>query len=110
MGVGPDPLDGVGNPRLAGGRSRAAQIAQYFNTAAFVPNAIGTFGTLGIDTLRGPGFYNADFSVGKTFQIPYSEKHSIQLRGEFFNLLNQPSFSNPSATLAASGTFGTLLS
>jgi hypothetical protein len=109
-GTGSDTPDQVGVATLPSGRSRAAQIAQYFNTAAFIPNALGTFGTMGVNNLRGSGFYNVDLAFGKKFRLPYSDKHSLQFRGEFFNLLNQPSFSNPSATLAAPGTFGRILS
>jgi hypothetical protein len=109
-GVGADTPDLIGNPNLPGGRDRAAMLAQYFNTAAFVPNAIGTFGTVGVDSLRGPGFYNVDFAVGKKFTMPFSDKHTLQFRGEFFNMLNQPSFSNPNTNLSARGTFGRITS
>src|SRR4029434_4443787 len=98
--------DLVGVAQLSTDRSRAEQIARYFDTAAFVQNAIGTFGTMGINNMRGPGFYNVDVAFGKKLFMPYSDKHSIQFRGEFFNLLNQPSFGNPSTTLAAPATFG----
>ena len=109
-GVGSDTPDVVGNPGLPGGRNRGDMIAQYFNTAAFVPNAIGTFGALGIDSLRGPGFYNLDLALGKKFTMPFSDRHTVQFRAEFFNMLNQPSFANPNANLAARGTFGRITS
>jgi hypothetical protein len=109
-GVGGDTPDLIGDPHLPGGRDRSDLIAQYFNTSVFVPNAIGTFGSVGINSLRGPGLYNVDMAVGKKFTMPYAEKHSLQFRVEFFNMLNQPSFSNPNANLAARGTFGRITS
>lgn len=109
-GVNLDTPDQVGNPTLDSGRSTAAMLAQYFNTAAFVANGIGTFGTTGINTLRGPGSSNVDLAASKKFFMAYSDKHSLEFRSEFFNLFNHPSFSNPNATLAASGTFGRITS
>ena len=54
-GVGLDRADLAGNPSLPGDRSRNDIINQYFNTAAFTLNALGTFGTSPRNVLRGPG-------------------------------------------------------
>jgi hypothetical protein len=54
-----------------------------------VPNTIGTCGR---NAFRGPGFRQWDFNVNKTTKI--SERMSLQLRLEVFNLLNHPNF-NP---------------
>ena len=42
---------------------------------------------------RGPGYRNWDFSVTKNWMI--RERLTVQLRGEFFNILNHPTFANP---------------
>jgi len=72
----------------------------YLNPLAFQDPAItaadpfGNFGNLGRDQVFGPGFWNADFSVSKLFQI--RERLSLQFRAEFFNIFNHPNFALPS--------------
>ena len=62
--------------------------------------AVGTLGTTGRDLLRGPGFFNIDENISRTFTFK-SEKIKLQFVGEAFNLTNTPSFSTPNATFAA---------
>jgi len=45
------------------------------------------------NVVYGPGFVNLDFSVIKDFK--FGERFSLQLRGEFFNILNHPNFPIP---------------
>ncbi len=92
-----------GNAKLDTGRDRGQLIQRYFNPDAFEPNPVLTFGTLGRNTLVGPGYANVDFGLMKNFAV--TETSSLQLRGEFFNLLNRPNFSNPVSNLA-SGVVG----
>lgn len=51
------------------------------------------FGTLGRNSLRGPSFKELNFSVFK--DTPISEHVNLQLRAEFFNILNHPNFASP---------------
>jgi hypothetical protein len=51
------------------------------------------FGNLGRNSLIGPGYMNLDLSLSKTTRI--TEKVSLQLRAEVFNILNHPNFSSP---------------
>ncbi|MFL6254736.1 MAG: hypothetical protein ACJ74T_06915 [Pyrinomonadaceae bacterium] len=51
------------------------------------------FGSLGRNSLRGPGYKNFDFSVTK--ETPLRESLRLQLRAEFFNLFNHLNFSSP---------------
>jgi hypothetical protein len=51
------------------------------------------FGDMGRNSLRGPTFKEFNFSVFKDTVI--SERVKLQLRAEFFNLLNHPNFANP---------------
>jgi hypothetical protein len=53
----------------------------------------GTFGTMGRNIFRGPAYRNWDFSLVKTWTA--REKLGVQLRAEFFNILNHPNFVNP---------------
>jgi hypothetical protein len=51
------------------------------------------FGSLGRNSLRGPAFKEFNFSIFKNTAI--TERVNLQLRAEFFNLLNHPNFSSP---------------
>jgi len=53
----------------------------------------GTFGTMGRNIFRGPAYRNWDFSLVKTWTV--RERLGVQLRAEFFNILNHPNFVNP---------------
>ena len=56
------------------------------------------------NVVYGPGFVNLDFSVIKDFKL--GERFSLQLRGEFFNLLNHPNFADPDHDLSDGPTLG----
>ena len=51
------------------------------------------FGDLGRNALRGPSYKQWDFAIYKNTTI--TERLKLQLRAEFFNLLNHPNFANP---------------
>ncbi len=51
------------------------------------------FGNMGRNSLRGPSYKEWNFSVFKN--TPITERVNLELRAEFFNLLNHPNFSNP---------------
>jgi hypothetical protein len=78
-------------------------VRKWFNTAAFAVNPIGTFGTLGKGTLRGPKMFAWDMGLFKT--IPATERMRLQFRAEFFNIFNHPNFNNPAASVS-SASFG----
>jgi hypothetical protein len=96
-----DVVPGV-NPVLPG-RSHAASIAQWFNPAAFVQNANGTFGDSGKNALRGPRFFDTDLAAIKKFKV--GERLSFTFRAEFFNAFNNVNLGLPGNQLAA-GTSG----
>jgi hypothetical protein len=52
-----------------------------------VPPNEGTFGTMRRNLFRNPAIYNWDFSILKTFKA--TERVNVQLRAEFFNVLNR---------------------
>ena len=66
-------------------------------------NAIGTFGNSGRNIVRGPNFFQTDFSVIKNTAV--NERFNVQFRAEFFNLLNNANFRIPNSN-AASAQFG----
>jgi len=102
-----------GSPSNTGSGSRANPVAgvspevsnqsitNWFNPAAFsVPPAF-TWGTLGRNTMRGPGIWNLDLSAAKKFN--FSESRRLEFRAEFFNSLNHPQFSLPGSTVGVGG-------
>lgn len=103
-GIGSDYADVTGNPSLPSDRDRKDKIAKYFNTAAFTPATLGTFGTSPRNVLRGPGYANLDLGILKRFQIV--ERMGAQFRVEMFNALNHPNFNNPFASVSTPSRFG----
>ncbi len=88
---------------IEGGRSRAELVRQYFNTAAFAAPAAGTLGTSARNVGHGPGMVNFEMSLLKAFHL--TESKYLQLRGEFFNVLNRPNFGLPN-TSRGNAAFG----
>jgi hypothetical protein len=102
-GVGSDRADYIGGPAsLDPNRSHGALVQEYFNVAAFVPNAIGTFGSSGKNILRGPRYFDTDMGLLKNFAIV--ERMALQFRAEFFNVFNNVNFSQPQNYLGSSST------
>jgi len=99
----------IGNPKLAGGRSHAAQRAQFFNTAAFAQPADGTFGTSGRNFLVGPGALQNDVSIMKKLVTLPHEMGAFQFRFDFYNVLNKTNLGGPQNTMTSSA-FGQILS
>lgn len=95
-GIAPNSGPGVGSP------------SGFWNPAAFVDRLPGgaayRYGNSGRDTLIGPGLVDWDFSMLKTANI--TERQSLQLRGEMFNVANHPAFGLPIGTRGS--TFGTI--
>jgi hypothetical protein len=87
--------------------SRSTWLKQYFNTAAFTQNAVGTFGNSGRNIFRGPDVNFADSAFSKN--ISYRERYKLQIRFELFNTFNHASFGNPDNT-PTDGTFGQITS
>ena len=75
----------------------------YFNPAAFQHPANGTFGTLGRNTLRGPRLTVVNLSLAKSFR--FKERFGLELRADFVNALNHPSFQPPQGDISK-GNFG----
>jgi hypothetical protein len=89
-----------------------AFVHKFFNTAAFVPLAQmipGSYGNAGRNFINGPALFNTDLTLTREF--PIRERLRMQLRGEFFNLLNEKHFLIiPANTTVGSGSFGQITS
>jgi hypothetical protein len=60
--------------------------------------ALRTYGTLPRNFFRGPGRTNLDLSLSKRTPF-YSEKIALEVRADFFNVLNHTQFSNPNTNI-----------
>jgi hypothetical protein len=60
------------------------------------------------NAIRGDGFFTIDMSLDKRFQMPWSEKHSLQFRAEAFNVTNTARFdvNQSSLALGSPSSFG----
>ena len=93
-----------------------AAIPYWFNPAAFQcagSNAAcsvfsGQFGNLGRNAMYGPGVISWDMNITRMFQV--TERWQLQLRGDFFNIMNHANWNAPGTTLSTSGTFGAVTS
>jgi len=103
FGPGPDRPDQIGSPGVP-----HKSLAEYFNTAAFAPQPLGTIGDVARNQIFGPHFKHIDLSLFKNFAL--TERFNIQFRVESFNISNTPSFfianTNSGNTQLGNGSFG----
>ncbi|MBV9763233.1 MAG: carboxypeptidase regulatory-like domain-containing protein [Acidobacteriaceae bacterium] len=79
-----------------------------FSTDLFVPaSGQHNYGNIARNSFRGPGYFDTDLTVNKTFSI--HERFQLLIGANFFNLLNHPNFDLPVNNLAL-GNFGTITS
>jgi hypothetical protein len=104
---GADRPDVLGNPKLPSDRPKDQVLARYFDTSKYVANQLGQFGNSGRNTLIGPGQVAWDATLSKRFPL-WSEKRSMQVRWDVFNILNRANFNNPNGNLGSGRTFGTI--
>jgi hypothetical protein len=85
---------------------------QLLDPTAFCSPPNRVEGNLGRNSLIGPGFWNVDLSLAKSFRPGFlGESGSLQFRVDFFNAFNHANLSNPDALAYAgqSSTFGQAL-
>jgi hypothetical protein len=90
LGENPDRANYTGQPVFGPGTHTADR---WFNPAAFATPAAFTFGNVGRNTVYGPGMQTVDFAVVREFTV--TERMKFQIRGEFFNALNQINLGTP---------------
>ena len=99
----------IAQTKLSSGRSHAELINEWFNTADFAPNAIGTYGNIGKNSLRGPRLFTTDLALLKAGKA--GERIRYEFRAEFYNAFNNVNFGNPDAGLQdGPGVFGAITS
>jgi hypothetical protein len=108
-GAGTPYGDLTGDLKLDTSRSRGELIARYFNIDAAAQPAPGTYGTIGRNVLRGPGYANTDLSVARRFPLRFRESAHLWFRSEYFNLFNRPTLGLPGSQIGPS-SFGRITS
>ena len=98
-----DMVPGV-SPYLPSGRSGQQKINEYFNTAAFKLNALGTFGDSPRNPIRNPVYFNVDAGLQRSF--PIRDRFRLMFRVEEFNATNHVNFGQPGNNVSAPTTFG----
>jgi hypothetical protein len=69
-----------------------------FNADAFTRPEIGRLGNSGRNAFRGPGFFNIDLSLSRSFPVRgLGEAGRLTLRADGFNFLNHANLGNPVA-------------
>jgi len=82
-------------------------ITEYFDTSAFVVPSQYTFGDEGINSVRGPGLTNVDFSAVKNSHL--FKESTLQFRVELFNAFNHSILGTPNSVVGTP-TFGQITS
>jgi outer membrane receptor protein involved in Fe transport len=89
-GISDSRPDYIGGPATF---SNYRSTLQYLNPAAFARIPVNSVsaetiraGNIGVGAVRGPGSWNLDFSLGKSF--PIMERLQLQFRADCFNALN----------------------
>jgi hypothetical protein len=106
-----------GNPSNSSGTDRPDLIGDWqlddptadmwFDTSAFVANAPYTFGSAPKNLIRGPGYFNLDISIQKSFRV--SDGVTADIRFESFNATNAVNLGNPN-TIVGDANFGRISS
>jgi hypothetical protein len=70
---------------------------RWLNPTAFQAPAAGTFGNLVNNSLIGPGRFNVDMGLVRSFRL--GGDRQVQFRAEAFNVFNRVQLGNPVAAL-----------
>ena len=89
-------------PNLTGSVAYPHTVAQWFDPTAFTAPAVGAFGTLGHNALRGPGRDNWNMSLFKSFVFSEARGSRLEFRAESFNTWNHTQFHDVSTNLGDS--------
>jgi hypothetical protein len=76
----------------------------WIDLSHFALSSPGTFGTLRRNQFFGPGYSDVDFSIFKNTKV--TERVTIQLRAELFNVFNRINFAPPNVSFAACPSSG----
>lgn len=102
---------GFGRPNLTGSLDQLRQRGSDPTVQAFDPSVLGTalggFGSLGRNTLR--GLYQKRFDFGLSKNTLLAEKVGLEFRWDIFNVFNNVNFALPANDLQDATDFGTIV-
>ncbi|SNT36585.1 TonB-dependent Receptor Plug Domain [Granulicella rosea] len=103
-----DRVQGV--TAVLGGRHPASNGYQYINPAAYVNVTTGParFGNSSRGSVRGPGIFDLDVSLKRSF--PIYKSIALDLVADSFDVTNTPQFANPAVDASSPSTFGVVTS
>ena len=103
-------LNGMSNQRVnqvLGDPYGNKTVANYLNPAAFASPTLGTLPNMGRANILGPGTWQFDMAISRTFQVRESQR--VEFRAEAFNVTNTLHMNDP-VTNFNSNTFGQVTS
>jgi hypothetical protein len=86
----PQNNGGSDRPNKIGNAKNPKKLSEYFNTANYAPQPLGTIGTAARNSEFGPHFRHIDVSLFKDF--PVTERVKVQFRAEAFDITNTPNY------------------
>lgn len=92
----------IANPSFAAAQRTPAK---YFNTAAFATAPQFVLGNASRNPVRGPAYRDLDLALVKRTQL--SERMTLELRAEVFDVTNTPAFAQPNGSFGAAA-FGSI--
>lgn len=95
IGLRPDIIPGSDPYNVSGGQNRD----QWFNPGAYRIPGLYQFGNAGRNSLRGPGFFTADWALHKGFFV--GEGRNLTLRWEVYNVFNTTNLNLPNGGVDA---------
>jgi hypothetical protein len=87
--------------------SSGGKFVQWINPAAFAEPAPNTWGTIGRNSIYGPGYSDFDLSVFKNTMFNIHDfPVNVQFRAEMYNLFNRVNLASPACTQLCNDYFG----
>ncbi len=90
----------IAPPHVFGDRNSPLGGYQYWDPSTFQQPATGQLGTCGTGIIRGPGMTEADLGISKLFH--FTERQSLELRGEAINVANTVILNAPAGRIGSS--------
>jgi hypothetical protein len=100
-----DPFAGISHSIQT--NSSGGKFVQWLNPNAFVAPPANTWGTIGRNSLFGPGYEDFDLSVFKNTKFDVHDfPVNVQFRAEMYNLFNRVNLASPACTQLCNDYFG----
>jgi hypothetical protein len=97
----------VVDPRRANADQPVAGGKRLLNLSAFRNPTAGTLGNSGRNAFSGPGLFNVDLSLSRSFGLKWlGESGRLTFRADAFNVLNHANLNNPAANVGSPDDFG----